>query len=61
MNFGFDISSVKISIVTKAIFKIWAILTIKLKTKPTLNKLRMGKNCYEKEKLPLTLISDIQI
>ncbi len=23
------------------------------KTKPTLNKLRMGKNCYEKEKLPL--------
>ena len=24
-----------------------------LKTKPTLNKLRMGKNCYEKEKLSL--------
>jgi hypothetical protein len=38
-----------------------AILTLTLKTKPTLNKLRMGKNCYEKEKLSLTLISDIQI
>lgn len=61
MNFGFDISSVKISNVTKANFKIWAILTFSTKTKPTLNKLRMGKNCYEKEKLPLTLISDIQI
>jgi len=24
-----------------------------LKTKPTLKKLRMGKNCYEKEKLSL--------
>lgn len=32
-----------------------------IKTKPTLNKSRMGKNCYEKEKLPLKLISDIQI
>jgi hypothetical protein len=28
-------------------------LEMTLKTKPTLNKLRMGKNCYEKEKLPL--------
>ena len=37
-----------------------AILTLTLKTKPTLNKLRMGKNCYEKEKLSLSLISDIQ-
>tara|TARA_R100000935_G_scaffold35182_2_gene55949 strand:+ start:835 stop:969 length:135 start_codon:yes stop_codon:yes gene_type:complete len=27
-----------------------------LKQKPTLNELRMGKNCYEKEKLSLNKI-----
>ncbi len=27
------------------------------KTKPTLKKIKDGKNCYEKEKLPLTQIS----
>lgn len=31
------------------------------KTKPTLKKIKDGKNCYEKEKLPLTHISDNQI
>ncbi len=31
------------------------------KTKPTLKNFKDGKNCYEKEKLPLTHISDNQI
>jgi len=38
-----------------------AVLDSDLKTKPTLNKLRMGKNCYEKEKLSLKEFSDNQI
>ena len=40
----------------KSIFK-----RIAKKTKPTLKKIKDGKNCYEKEKLPLTELAVNQI
>ena len=53
------LESFKLKIDNKKVFKNRDLLTFDLKNKThPYNEIRMGKNCYEKEKLPLISISD---